>query len=166
MSKPEKLWKGKRGVGDNLRLVLPVLVRDWFAAGRTAMTPGQPWEAMHRFRLLTKRFRYTLEIFQRAWGRGISQRIDALRKIQTLLGEINDAVVTSGMLEGQPRTEQLRSRLAAGTARKVVALHRLWATEFEPAEAEATWLRYLTLYACRVVTPKLTVESTNIPEST
>src|SRR3982751_2959422 len=106
-----KQWKGKQSVRTNLCARMPGLVDDYFSAGDVALAAGTAWEEMHRFRLLTKRFRYTLEIFRHAYGPGIEQRIELLKQVQTLLGEMNDCVVTSGMLAQLEGTEPVRKHL-------------------------------------------------------
>ena len=50
---------------------------------------------MHKFRLRTKRFRYTLEMFKDLYGPGMLKRIESLKQVQTYLGDINDCIVTS-----------------------------------------------------------------------
>src|SRR5207253_1571005 len=104
---------------------------------------------MHRFRLLTKRFRYTLEIFRHAYGPGVEQRIELLKQVQTLLGEMNDCVVTSGMLAQLEGTEHVRDQLAQKAEQKKGKLQSVWSVHFEAAGRRENWRRYLTQYACR-----------------
>jgi hypothetical protein len=146
-----KTWRGKRSVKESLRGRMPELVDGWFTAGRLALMPGIPWDQVHRFRLLTKRFRYTLEIFRSAYGPGIERRIENLRELQTLLGDMNDLVITSSLLEPLEGTEEIRTRLARKADKKKAQLEALWQRDFEPAARQANWRRYLTQYACRTV---------------
>ncbi len=148
-SKQKKLWKGKQTVRDNLRRRMPRLVRDYFEAGDQALAAGRSWDEMHRFRLLTKRFRYTMELFRPAYGRSLESKIELLKQVQTMLGDINDAVVTSAMLESIPRTDRLRIRLGVKADRLTHQLRALWTARFaDPARRDA-WTRYLVQYACR-----------------
>src|SRR3954452_22135606 len=121
-----KPWKGKQSVRTNLRARMPRLVDDYFSAGETALALGTSWEEMHRFRLLTKRFRYTLEIFRHAYGPGIEQRIELLKQVQTLLSEMNDCVVTSGMLAEMPGMDDVREQLSRKAEQKKDRLQSLW----------------------------------------
>lgn len=146
-------WKGKRNIGDNLRRNMPEMVRDYFAAGNHALQAGRSWDEMHRFRLLTKRFRYTLEIFRPAYGRGMERRIEVLKELQKMLGEINDAVVTSAMLEAVPGVETVREKLSSKAESKTAELRAFWAREFGPPLQCVRWTRYLTQYACRIPRP-------------
>ena len=62
----KKLWKDSLTLRENLQRRMPKLARQYFDEGREALAPGTDWTEMHQFRLQTKRFRYTLEIFQGA----------------------------------------------------------------------------------------------------
>jgi CHAD domain-containing protein len=57
--------------------------------------------SLHGFRLLTKRFRYTLELFRCCYGPGLERRIEALHTLQQRLGEINDCATTREILLGR-----------------------------------------------------------------
>jgi CHAD domain-containing protein len=144
-----KQWKRKLELRDNLQRRLPVLASEYFLLGRDALAADSSWEQMHAFRLLTKRFRYTMEIFQQAYGPGLQTRIESLRSIQTQLGDINDCIVTSGMLESVAGAEAVRESLAAKAEKRTEKLRRYWTSRFDaPGECER-WVRYLGVYACR-----------------
>ncbi|MBC7928012.1 MAG: CHAD domain-containing protein [Bryobacteraceae bacterium] len=144
-----KQWRGKQSVGDNLRTAMPQLADEWFTAGDEALVPGRTWDEIHQFRLLTKRFRYTLEIFRPAYGPSMVRRIEQLRGLQGLLGEINDAVVTAGLLADFPGNESNRKRLLSKADKLLLDLFQLWAKDFSPATCRAGWKRYLKVYADR-----------------
>ena len=93
-----KLWKRKQTLRDNLQQRLPALAVDYFEAGRAGLAEGTAWSDMHQFRLATKRFRYTLEIFESAYGPGLqpadrsaSFHPDAARRHQRLHRHVRDA---------------------------------------------------------------------------
>src|SRR5688572_5291063 len=113
------------------------------------MTPETSWEEMHTFRLQTKRFRYTLEVFSDAYGPALESRIASLRKLQTLLGDINDCVVTSSLLGDDPGTEAARATLARKAAAKREKLRRFWIGAFDAPRQLTLWTAYLGRYACR-----------------
>src|SRR4051794_27248221 len=148
------LWGAKLGLGglrEHLRRQMPKLARRYFREGREALTPGATWGEMHAFRLRTKRYRYTLETFRDLYGPGIETRIESLRKIQGYLGDINDCIVTSAMLEPIAGTEEIRTGLAAKAADKTAKLREYWQQTFDRPGAEGVWTRYLVTYACRTV---------------
>lgn len=145
----KKIWKNKRTLRENLQSYLPAATAEFFSAGREALAPGVSWEQMHAFRLQTKRFRYSLETFRDAYGPALERRIESLRKVQTLLGDINDCIVTSSMLENDPAMETVRGSLADRADRKTSSLRRFWKASFDaPGQCEQ-WQRYLAHYACR-----------------
>lgn len=148
-----KPWKGKLPLQENLKIRAPEMVTEYFEAGRRAFTPGTSWDDMHQFRLATKRFRYTLEILRPAYGPGIEPRIESLRKLQTRLGEINDCVVTSGMLSNLPGTEELRRVLDGRANTRSEKLRAFWWREFDTPGACDRWRQYLRLWACRSKIP-------------
>ena len=147
----KKLWKRSLTIRDNLRRRLPSMATDYFDAGRTALAPGKTWDEMHQFRLATKRFRYTLEICRPAYGPALDLRIKLLREIQTLLGDINDCVVTAGMVAADAGTEEVREKLAARAEDKTKKLRKYWAAQFDAPGERERWARYLLSYACRTV---------------
>ena len=144
-----RLWKGKADVASNLRSRLPRQVREWFAEGDLALQGEQPYEEIHRFRLLTKRFRYTLEIFRPAYGPSLDRIIEELRGLQTLLGDLNDCVASSHLLTDVPGSDAARIRLDRKATRKASELRALWARDYASAARRGQWERYLVRYACR-----------------
>ena len=144
-----KLWKAKSDLATNLRLRMPEMVRSWFTEGDHAVQPDRPYEEIHHFRLLTKRFRYTLEIFRQAYGPSLERMIEQLRELQTLLGDLNDCVATSRLLADVPGSDAARVRLDRKAVRKAAELRALWAKEFAGSQRRGRWERYLVRYACR-----------------
>ena len=148
----KKLWKKSRSLRENLCKRMPKLVKRYFAAGNAAMAVGTSWEDMHSFRLDTKRFRYTLEIFSDLYGPAIESRIELLKKLQTYLGDINDAVVTASLLETGEQTEAIRAQLAGRAEALTQELRDYWTATFGASGVERRWTQYLVTYAaCRRV---------------
>jgi len=123
----KKGWNPEQDVSGNARLVLPRLAAKYLRASRRLAEPNP--SALHAFRLKTKRFRYTLELFRSCYGPGFDQRLAALRKIQQHLGEINDCAATRRLLlemDGSKSAEiaRLASWLEDRMARKTANLLR------------------------------------------
>lgn len=148
----KRLWKDSLNLQENLRKRMPKLAAAYFEDGRKALAPGTSWDEMHAFRLRTKRFRYTLETFRDLYGPGLDNRIESLKKVQTFLGDINDGIVTSGILEGLSGTDAVRAALAERADEKTKKLREYWASTFDAAGAERLWTQYLVNYACRPTT--------------
>lgn len=138
-------WSESETLAANVQRVLPGLARKWFAAGAAAMQDGVGWPEMHDFRLLTKRFRYTLEIFQPLYGPSLEVRVRQLRKLQTYLGEINDCITTLELVPAD--ADEIRGALSARAEEKTAELRRFWAKQFEGEGRAAGWKQYLARYA-------------------
>ncbi len=132
-------WLRSRTAADNAKARLPELAGAFFTAGRAlAAAESGPAEA-HQFRIRTKRLRYTLELFQPCYGAGLKRRLESLRGIQQLLGELND-LATIARLANRPATEALMNERVAA---KIGEFRRLWGEEFDRPGAEADWKQYL-----------------------
>jgi CHAD domain-containing protein len=153
VDKPIKIhWEGLKTVAENARDKLPELARGFFEAGRALAATDPPLQALHRFRLLTKRFRYTLELFRPCYGPGLAGRIEALKTLQQYLGEISDCATTRELLAGRDdlsksQRDRLTRQLKVLAAARVARFRRLWRKDFAPPERERWWTDYLRRFA-------------------
>jgi CHAD domain-containing protein len=126
-------------------------VEEFSAAGRKAIG-GSP-ARLHRFRLRTKHFRYTLEVFRPLYGPGLDARLKALRRLQQLLGDLNDYETTRGLVDAQtpraPGSIRVRRFLAQATVVKTKEFEAFWQEFDAPAQLDR-WVNYLTRFAGRV----------------
>ena len=60
-----------------------------------------PPEELHGFRLETKRFRYTLELFRPLYGPNLDRYLKALRELQGALGKVSDYQAIQRVLPGR-----------------------------------------------------------------
>jgi CHAD domain-containing protein len=81
--------------------VLPVMAAELFRAGAAAVASGES-DKLHRFRLLGKRFRYSLELFSDVDGATLEQ----MKALQDGLGAINDCAAAIPYAEGHPDAQQ------------------------------------------------------------
>ena len=93
-------WDEKAGVLPNARRELPRLVAAYFSRVREVLAEDGSPRKLHRLRLASKRLRYTLELFRPCYPAGLEERLDALKKLQDWLGEVNDAVASARLLRG------------------------------------------------------------------
>lgn len=82
--------KPAQSVAANAREVLPKMARKYFQAGRDALSAKRSPDDLHGFRLQTKRFRYTLELFRPVYGPQLDRYLKALRELQGTLGKVSD----------------------------------------------------------------------------
>jgi CHAD domain-containing protein len=145
-------WHWNASPAENARRVLPKLAGEYFATVRALLAQDPPPAELHRLRLASKRFRYILELFRPCYAAGLAQRIDALKHVQNLLGECNDAVVSlpriEAVLRGRPaEAERMRQFLETRAAGKADDFRRYWREEFDAEGREQWWREYLTRYA-------------------
>lgn len=119
---------------------LPALAEDFFQTGDAAAVPNSSYQTLHRFRLRAKRFRYTLELFERFYGSEMATGATALKGVQDRLGAINDCVTTIDLLPGDPiAIAAIQKRLEQRT--RLFQSH--WRSRFPP-QKRAWWRRWLS----------------------
>ena len=147
-------WDASKSAAGNARLVLPHLAAAYIQASKKLSDGDPSVRNIHKFRLKTKRFRYTLELFRPCCGPGLEPRLEALRCIQQGLGEISDCVMTRRLLPGRkgirPRqlarfSKFLDSRIAEKTAS---LLHHLERSLRAPGQ-QRWWEDYLARFPSR-----------------
>lgn len=140
-------WDAMAGAGENVRRQMPAVVAEFFQLGREAASSGGDPVRLHAFRLAAKRFRYTLELFGPLYGPGIQVRIEAVRKIQSMLGDRQDFAVLSARLRNtlMPSDAVLEALRACDEKGRGLEYRFVsyWQDEFDVAGAETRWVRYL-----------------------
>jgi CHAD domain-containing protein len=118
---------------------LPALAEAFFQAGDAAADPDATYRAMHRFRLRSKRFRYTLELFERFYGSEMATGAKSLKGVQDRLGAINDCVTTIDLLAADPDAVAAIQKLLVERTR---AFQTYWRSHFRQAK-RVWWRRWL-----------------------
>ena len=136
-------WHDGRTLAENLSRQLPRQARRYFAQGKKALSEDRSWEEMHEFRLISKRFRYTLELFRDVYGPSIESFIEDLKGLQTHLGDVNDAITARDLLKNVPDSEAARKHLARRADKKRDELRAYWSERFAAAGADQLWIDYL-----------------------
>ena len=147
-------WDESKTLASNARAELPMASGRYFANGRETFGGESTPAELHAFRLQTKRFRYTLELFRPVYGLTLEGMIRSLRVIQQLLGDINDCEASRKLIlaSGDRRSLQARRVLRMLDRRqeeKTAELGRLW-LEFDREGAARRWINYLAVYPGRV----------------
>lgn len=144
-------WEVEQTAAGNARRELPLFVAEYFSEGRK-VAAGHPSAAkLHGFRLLTKHLRYTLELFSGLYGPAMNGYLSRLRKVQTVLGELNDYAATAALMDGSTfadheDTKRLLESLEAKERHKRAEFTHLW-REFDKAGEQRRWEAYLARYA-------------------
>lgn len=150
-------WDGAATAEHNARGHLPEMLAEYFAAGRELAARDPSAGELHAFRLATKRVRYTLEMFRPVYGRGVEPYIESLRKVQTLLGDVNDCAATRARLDAVlDAGSEERSRVDRFLDERQAALTndflKFWREEFDAGGNEARWRAYLRGTAAKTKT--------------
>ena len=141
-------WAAGVDAAENARTRLPKLVTAYFAEGRKLLETNPAPAGLHVLRLATKKVRYTLELFKSCYGAGLNERINALKSLQQMLGEINDTVAGERTIEAAlgARTgemEKVARFLRARGGAKADEFKRYWAEVFDAPGQERWWTSYL-----------------------
>jgi len=125
--------------------MLPPIADKHFKRGEKAAREKTSPHKLHRFRIATKKFRYTLDLFAPLYGDSINPLAGGLKDIQSLLGDINDFETVSRMLSGTlsdmtpgdpSQAEDARSMIAAiekMQREKAAGFRAHWGQTFTPS---------------------------------
>jgi CHAD domain-containing protein len=138
-------WDQRGSLTANVRRELPSMISAYFAGVREFLTKDHPPRKLHELRLLSKRIRYTLELFRSCYPAELEERLDALKKLQNRLGDLNDAVASEELmreeLKRHPKVRKFLEERAADEAKKFV---RDWKETFDAPGREAWWTEFLS----------------------
>ena len=142
-------WDDKSSPTDNARKHLPELAKQYFAQARKLLAKHPAPDELHALRLATKRFRYTLELFRGHYGPTMKTRLAALQRLQTMLGEINDAGAAQRMLDQlaarkTPQSAAIRLFLRTRGEDKSRDFQKHWKDVFDAPGQERQWISYLS----------------------
>lgn len=138
--KRHELWDANAGVAENVHAVLPGLASQYFSAGRKVVREKASHRKLHRFRLRTKRFRYTLELFREFYDASFDVMLTRVREIQTRLGKMSDHATMADLFKDNLEFAQGARRRAAKHAEEFSAY---WTGEFDKEGEEERWAGYL-----------------------
>jgi CHAD domain-containing protein len=119
----------------------------YFEEVRDALARNTKAANLHPVRLASKKIRYTLELFRDCYGAEFDQRMEALKDVQTALGDVNDAVASAALLKDvMPNSEErknVREFLKKRAAEKAEEFRVHWTQQFDAAGEETRWLTFL-----------------------
>ncbi len=141
-------WIPGKSSADNARRVLPGLVSEYFASGRTVCKDEPDISSLHELRLLGKQVRYVLEVFRDCYEPNLEANLTSLKTVQRRLGTVSDCdtserLVRRAGLANSPDAEPLLAYLDECRRRAVVEFLELWRTRFDATGEEEAWVRQL-----------------------
>ena len=129
----------KAPLAQTARQMLPGIAQDFFEQGDEAASAKAAPRELHRFRLTSKKFRYTLELFTPLYGASLNPKLDAIRRGQALLGDINDFETVRNMLARYDGAEAATAWLKRRQRRRLVEFREYWEVTF-PKEERRSWM--------------------------
>ncbi len=140
-------WNPDAPPAENAARELPRLMADYFAGIRKALAADPKPSRLHRLRLASKKARYTLELFEPCYGKGFEQRMEALKDVQTLLGDVADATASARLVRDaipkSDRRKALRAYLKTRAAEKAAEFRVHWVEQFDAPGRERWWTDFL-----------------------
>ena len=140
------MWDKARTASENAKAELPKLAAEYFEEGRKATHSRLSPAELHRFRLKTKRFRYTLEIFGTLYGPAFERCLSRLREVQNHLGAISDFATMRDLFHDEPA---LAAEMKRRGDRRAAEFRAYWKGEFDAEGEEKRWQHYLGTFAGR-----------------
>ena len=125
------------------RRMLPRLAEVFFREGRRAAARGASAEQLHKFRLASKRFRYTLELFAEFYGPAAAHWVEQLRATQTFLGGISDCAVTRRLVQDLGASAAMVAALKDRQKRKAREFRKAWWEGLGSAGVSRRWVQSL-----------------------
>jgi CHAD domain-containing protein len=126
-------------VDANARAVLPKMARKYFEAGRAVIGEKKDPDHLHVFRLKTKRFRYTLELFRPVYGPQLDRYLNSLKSLQSALGKVSDHEAIQRVLGADGALDPL---IREELKKKVKDLRHEW-RDFDSEGRLKRWRSYL-----------------------
>jgi CHAD domain-containing protein len=126
--------------------LLPRMANESFETGHEAVAPAATIENLHAFRILGKRFRYTLEIFAPCYSDGLRDALQLLGGVQDILGLVNDCETAGKILAkvvSRNQREQVETLLNQRQGTLVEGFRSHWNETFAVEGECRTWMRML-----------------------
>lgn len=125
------------------RQVLPDIARDFLERGDAAAHPAATPKKLHAFRIACKKFRYTLELFVPLYGASLNGWLDPIKRMQKLLGEINDCATAAEMVSRYRGTGTLARWLKRRQRKRAEVFTQEWREQFGDRPARESRIRDL-----------------------
>jgi CHAD domain-containing protein len=117
---------GRASVTRTAQQTLPRLAEAFFERGhRAAKDKASPAE-LHQFRLASKKFRYSLELFLPLYGPLLKPALEKIKQVQSLLGDINDCETVRKMILQYKGTGGIATWLKSKERKRIEEFQKCW----------------------------------------
>jgi CHAD domain-containing protein len=116
------------------------MMKEFLEHGHEAASPRASAEDLHRFRIVAKKFRYTLELFRPLYGSSLNRGVVRIKRVQTLLGDINDCVTVANLVAQCHGGHRLAGRLRKRQRKKTEEFRQYWSEQFQDGNQLPSWI--------------------------
>ncbi len=134
----------KAPVARTAQRMLPAMAQAFLERGNEAVKTKISPRDLHHFRIASKRFRYTLELFAPVYGSPLESSLERIRRTQELLGDINDCDTVRDLLSQFKGAEKVVSRLKKRQRRRIEEFQRYWTETLAGDEEMRRWRALLS----------------------
>jgi CHAD domain-containing protein len=125
------------------RKALPGEIGDFIERGSALAGHPTSKRALHAFRISAKRLRYSLEPFADLYGKDLGSRIAKVRRVQTVLGDLNDRVVSGRLLEELGAGDAIVHPFREAAEKKIEQFQMTWGELFGKQNTSDEWVYLL-----------------------
>jgi hypothetical protein len=118
---------GRREIPPAAQHIVREMAAGFLALGKKAASPETSAREVHRFRIASKKFRYTLELVEPFYGAGLTPWMERVKAVQSILGDVNDCETVRRMVSRWNAGEGLIAKLEERENRKLRKFRREWA---------------------------------------
>jgi CHAD domain-containing protein len=131
-------------IEETARRVLPGQAKEFLRLGNNAAQGKLSQEKLHQFRIASKKFRYSLELFAPVYGASLKRWLEGIKHAQNLLGDINDCATAAEMVSALKGSRSILGWLKKRERRKMEEFRRWWPEAFGGREVHRNWMRSLS----------------------
>jgi CHAD domain-containing protein len=135
---------GKAPIARTAQRMLPRMAQEFFERGNEAAKTKVSPRELHQFRIVSKKFRYTLELFTSVYGPPLHSSLEKIRRAQGLLGNINDCDTVRSMLSPYKEADKVTSWLKKRQRRRIQEFQRYWTETFTADGELRNWSALLS----------------------
>ena len=110
-STPAKQALGEEPSQEMAHRLLMDGMKDFLKRGNAASSSEASSEQLHHFRIFSKKFRYSLELFRPLYGSSLDPMVANIKRVSALLGDINDCVTAAEIIAEYKGGNRLVDRL-------------------------------------------------------
>ena len=131
-------------IEETARRMLPRRAKEFLQLGNSAVQGKSSPEKLHQFRIASKKFRYSLELFGPLYGATLKRWVEGIKQAQNLLGDINDCATAAEIVTALKGSRAVLGWLKKRERRKMEEFRKWWPEAFGAREVHRSWMRSLS----------------------